>query len=938
MGKSRKSTVSFALVSLSLGIFLGGCGGSGGSSSSTTSISPTTTTTMGPGTTTTQGINTHGETLSSLTSGYPLPLGISTIPSHGGGGSLARRLRALSREVSSLPSTSDYVRTPTNRYVEEKTLDHFKVVDDVLKAVAQTRYSDSENINQSPYRAMIAQVRDEDGRKVKTMEPWVVESRMIVDNGRDINRVLCWLEDGSKAEFLIYQAATLTAQGDVSDYGEWTLNVAFDEEGNGYFVASATPQADGSSLIKMVNHHDSDEETRGILSLTETSGHGKLTFPDYDNCPDWPCNQLTVEYSYNTDYLGILKNGTTTYKNRTTPVEMVHDYGLFYTENPPEGLMAGDNVLKHKEFGFPVTFPANDGTNTWGFYFAGGGQHVIWSDLQGAIPAGTVVERENWDSTATGQTYTVAPTINGIFSVRSYVEASLDDIKAIPAGIWYGDDFGLVYADLNQDQTSEWWQCRGGWVAWDDQRTVPVCKGYDDQPKSFVPYTGLNSLKGYFNDDAFSVEMLVFDQATTDFVHLIYLDAATVTAWPGVNFSENGFYRATMDADYNPIPTGDLYVIKPGDEFWVYVSGDIYIMYTGVTGQTTTGWVRKQVTGFDEDIWQPIFAINGDSEFQPLLGRQYHLDANGVGYNIWRVNESTGFSAGDYDVKMEVGKVANPANCSAAGGCSTIVPPGTSYLMNPWETGKKLYLETNPADQNYLLLRVQSDNSSSGMAPGAVETQSSWDLMAYNQSGQPLDLNGIPVDTDEWGYPLNPTTYPVLFAWSFCDPSLDSTCYDYQTYLLDESLNYVILDEAIRITLGNTVDLLSGTGATIHRNLQLTFDGWLGGVPYPYDALEQNAWVMSSSISEKIINIPSGTALTDSQGIGYYLKPVNTSIFLQAVTMDDITNAGGTVPDLNAASVIDFNDIPAFSQSDPPMGEMPQGVVVKYSEGLPVNR
>ena len=153
---------SFILKSslLTLTIALTGCGGGGGGG----------------------GDGDGDDTLSSLTKGYQIPTEISAIPERDGG---------AFRPVSELPSSSDYVQAVPRRYVEEQALEQFDILEQVLGALGQTHFADSENINAGPYKAMVAWEDEQDGRAIKQLQPWVIDSLMIIDDeGRDVNRVL----------------------------------------------------------------------------------------------------------------------------------------------------------------------------------------------------------------------------------------------------------------------------------------------------------------------------------------------------------------------------------------------------------------------------------------------------------------------------------------------------------------------------------------------------------------------------------------------------------------------------------------------------------------------------------------------------------------------------------------------------------------------------
>ena len=191
-------------------------------------------------------------TSTAATSGYEVPSEISAVPTSLSAAtaslsnlSLRAKLNSLGRAAAD-PGT-DYSEAATSRYVEEHTLKQFAIIEQVLGALDQTHYADATNIGADPYKAMVAWEEEEDGRNIKQLEPWVVHSQQITENGQLILRVRAWIEEQEeggtllgKAEFKIYTSATRNADGSYPDYGVWTMYVKFDETGEDYFAAPAS--------------------------------------------------------------------------------------------------------------------------------------------------------------------------------------------------------------------------------------------------------------------------------------------------------------------------------------------------------------------------------------------------------------------------------------------------------------------------------------------------------------------------------------------------------------------------------------------------------------------------------------------------------------------------------------------------------------------------
>ena len=168
-------------VSTAVALALSGCGGGGSSAGLPT--------------------NGDGETLSQVATGFSLPTEISAVPASGSGSvassmrSLGGSLRSLARAATDLADDSDYNTAQTRKYVEERSLEQFEIIEQIMNAIAQTNYADEENINADPYTAIVAWTDNQDGQDVKTLQPWVVESRMIVENGQDVNKLRAWIEE-----------------------------------------------------------------------------------------------------------------------------------------------------------------------------------------------------------------------------------------------------------------------------------------------------------------------------------------------------------------------------------------------------------------------------------------------------------------------------------------------------------------------------------------------------------------------------------------------------------------------------------------------------------------------------------------------------------------------------------------------------------------------
>lgn len=902
------------LIASAVLLALGGCGGGG--TSSTTNIAG--------------GV-----------SGYTLPTEISAVPTSSASSATAVRstgfyslLKGLS--LTQLPSDSDYNTTQTKKYVEERALEQFAIIETIINALAQTNYALAENINQGPYTAIVAWEDEQGGRQQKTLQPWVVDSKMITENGSQVNQVQAWIEEPDemnpgqlrtiRAEFKIYRSAAANADGSYRDYGEWDLNVSFNADNSSYFVATSRIDNAGVNTI-MINEFGAGGPAavpmKGILVRAGGSGYGKVSYPDWEWCwqnatgPNCTPPSKAAQYAYNSGYLVVdddTGNGTgdAVYKDRdlTNAVELTHRYGLFYSDaDSTAGIAAGDNLEKHKSFGFPVTFTDGSGLQHHAYYGAWQGRHEIWGGED--LSAGNTVTRADRGPNDPVVTYTVSSAFPGTLTRRALVAGSLGDIQGIPVETFVNDRYDLFY-----NATATAWQFCNGYVDWSGM--TPVCR-------DFVNNTdiGLSTFSDFSKlvvgeADRKMVNISRWDPAAAGgmggMVQYLYLAADPGSA--AVTYSGPGFYPAQPSVN-GMEPSGSIYTPVDGDQLGVDIGGSLYIQYTGDFTGGKTGWVEKKLLSFSEENWTPVFDNTGDVDFSPARDGEYYIHNNGANFIVRRISDAD--AAGSYDVKIELQTAANPANIAS------ILPTGTAYLAAPWQADVHFSLVTDPTDSNFMNLVYLTDDPATPedeTASVTVLTSGSWGLQAYNSSGQPLQQDGTAVAVDVYGFPVDPTAIPAEYNWEYAAGG----GWGSQRYLMSDASSYVILADPVQLAA-----LTLNNGAGTSKTLMLQFDGWMAGLPDMYAELAKDDFQMSQEISDKVINIPAGTLVTDAgDGTTYYVKPLETSVFLKEVPS---TTAG--VPSLADADAVDLATVPGFT--DHGMGATPQNTVVKYSEGKVVN-
>lgn len=854
-----KRLLAVASASLILSLSLAACGGGGGGSSG------------GGG---------------SQAPGFEVPTEISAVPTNlsGSVGGVAKpglksKLSAL-KQAATDPDT-DYSKAETVRFVNEHTLEQFDIIEEVLSAIAQTNYADPANVNQGPYKAMVAFQDEQNGVQTKSLEPWVVDSAMITENGRDVNRVRVWLEDSEmggviKAEFKIYQSATRRADGSYSDYGVWTLNVKFDDSGTSFFAASADIDANGRAVIKLNEKSPGGPggpggpsffERKAIMNRSETEGFGKVMFPDFESCmqPDCIPAPAVAKYAYNATHLALQKaENPVQYKDRTSITEMTHRYGVFDSAT-------GQDVMRTKSFGFPISYTDSSNRRRWGYYGAWQGRHQLWADGE-TIPAGTVVRRQDRGDEQTAETYTVSAPFVGTLTKRIPVQANINDVRGIAVETWVNDHFEIEYKASGPGGAG-WYKCQQTPDPQNPNFFMTVCG-----PSLF---TAFDSLIVGAEDTRKFVDVNRWDQSTQQPVNYAYRGS---TAPIGA-----GFYLANRDFNTGRLTVTDTkYTPSDLDRLWVNVGGSIYIEYNG------TGWVEKTLLSFDTTTWTPEFDPNGDKPYELPIDREFYINSRGANYIVKRT--STG-----YDVKIEIQSTANPLNTSSFVSANTV-------FKSSWapDTDSTFTFVTDPASPNFMKLVYQTigqnDKDASGapmtgVAVGAVVQKGQWGLTAY--------VNGVKTnDQFNWDYPR------------------EGDMWGSQQYLMDAGNNYVLLSDPIRFL---PVTLINNAGE--EKTLSLQYDGWMFGLPDLFFELSKNGFVMTDDISDKIINIPAGTQVTDAQDStkSYLIKPLEVSQFLNVVSDPGTLN-------ITVADSIDLNSVPVFVEHN--MGDMPTTTGVKYSEGI----
>lgn len=861
---------------------------------------------------------------------FALPSEISAVPTEASAQASISK-RSFSAAIKSLAkaatdSGTDYSNAVTDKYIEERTLEQFEILESVMSAMDQTHYTDQ--IGNGPYTAKVSWEEEQGKGSVKvdtkTIETWVCRADWIKEDGNVADnqasatgglRLRAWIKtdiDGGtgivRAQVVITDPPTRNDDGSYANYGAWEMNVKFGDGDNDYFTASsALVDKDGDGIKednvievrdKFVENFpgggeitvaDKTVETIGVMHRSGPAGYGRVSYPDFGAMYDPALAEtlmsiptLEVTYAYNETHLAVQRSdeGTPTFKSRDSQVPMTHRYGVFNSET-------GVYLMNSRSFGFPVRYEAPDENGQTltrhAYYGAWQGRHQLWIDeAGGTVAEGTTVTRDDMPPEEAEQ-YVIGDTFYGTLAKRSYVDATLDDIKNIPVETWVDENYQLVY------NNGAWYECYE--INW----SLDPIQCVEGQLASTA--FDFSTLLVGENDTRKNVGINGPDQMAMENKQFVYIESDPQKP-DGLYEAElvNSNFGMRFEATNTPIDTDNVQML------WVNIGGSIYVEYKG----EADGWVEKVLDSFNTMDWKPTFNNNGDKPYIfPDDGRQLYINMEGANYVVWKDGEDA-----DYTVQLELQTVANPTNAA------TFVPAGTVF-RNEWdveESGSTYEFVTDSTSGNFLQLVYKTigdddkdpeGNPNEGVAIGGVVTESIWGLRAN-------------IDTDSDG-----DLDPVDFNWEYSDIG----GWGAVTYLKNTDDSYKILDDPVHF---NSITLNNGAGEA--RTLSLKFDGWMHGLPEMFEELEKNDWLITTDIKNKIINIPEGTAVTDaSTGTGYLIKPLEQGLFLEVVS-DPENLSLPTDDEVDLSAVHQFADPTegADGMGDPPAeADAP----LRYSEG-----
>jgi hypothetical protein len=446
--KLQKAIVFFTLV-LSLAVILAACGGGGG----------------GGGTVPAGGSN-NGSPLVVASNVSVVSAQTSTNAGGSGKPSLKGRLKALlfsGTLPGDLAATADYKMDKTNVYVQERTSDAFKTINQILCMMGQTKYDAM--LNKGAYTALIDKNLCDSGNSDPSSAGQQAQNQSSGANMPDYMRftVDASRADDSSPEYInvwVHQpasgndrAALIYGKGIVSEgtsttnpYGIFTFNFAgYNYKNDG--TLPSTPSFKGT--LEAVRSDPTDPASKVLLKFVSSDSHAdgycgletSAQAVTLDRLPDGSAGAGKV-YTAHDCQLASQNSGTESFQiaydttdfyrkdtvsnlssclSRTEFDESAWSYGLY--DN------AGARLARNS--GFPITYGA--GYHGWVGYWG------VWTDNSApALYDGETVSQVDYHNNSQTD-YTVFMR-GGKLKKHSREQLTLNDIKGIPLGynVWSG--------------------------------------------------------------------------------------------------------------------------------------------------------------------------------------------------------------------------------------------------------------------------------------------------------------------------------------------------------------------------------------------------------------------------------------------------------------------------------------------------------------------
>jgi hypothetical protein len=792
-----------------------------------------------------------GEVLSSLTKGYSVPQGISVIPAENSeqlNKSIQKRQRVLSAlhlsKKSLQKAETDFEKTGNLELkVDEPALDEFSEIERILKIFKQTNYWEERVVNKGPYKALVKYEYDNNEFEFET---WTIDSKMIVLDGKDVNRVRFWIpgsEDGgeTRGKLDIFSPPT-----DANKYGEWRLDVTGegngDDDEGGYFSAESKLQSNGSIKLSM----SGDENGSSVLYLKNDTGKGLVQYRDVDNCFEEyskDCDLLEAKMAYNDTYALIQKGDEEEKcKDRSEYADIYMDYVIF-DEN-------GANINKVKTYNFPLIY------NDKYYYYSGWrGRNQLWGEDSSNLKVNTILKHGDHDNKST---YKIKQRIKGILTKKSGITLCDSNCEDAPELSELGDDalefsswqdsksFYLVYIE------DEWKYC--SYIDWDTK----TCSDWGT-------LTSLSEGAGFTNTDE------IFSGHGSDNKRVTVYEVDNYIWTDLISESDNAAAFSSQ--------------LDDSKAYYVSVQKNYFIKYVD-------GW-KSCIADYSENVWNPDLTCTS-----PFSWDEIAMDWGAMSINFW-TRSGTQYIA--------------------------LIDDSTNAVWEGDETGTGDLLK---------LVKLKEEVVNAAVTGNLQQLDYDGNAIATYTFGSNRQLKDVSDDlVDESKYELYDSSGNEYY-WNYSEYG----DWDVVTYLSYESNppsgktkgQFVEFDEPL---IFSAVEALRYNGDEVTLK-NLIYDGWLQGLPDVWSMLYENRQDnadagLSPEQKNKIINIPDGTTMTDSEDNTYKIRP------LYGLRILDEVDAGVCAGEVAIDESISVSDSIKYEEHG--LGSQPEVDEVIVMEGKFIN-
>lgn len=369
----------------------------------------------------------------------------------------------------SVPADSDYAVDKTNVYVQERSTDAFRQINEILCMVAQTKYDVM--LNAGPYLALVDQSKcasgksdaSEAGQEAQNQSSgsgapeymkWIVDVTRASDNDPQIMKV--WIHEQARPndndfdKVIVVRMEITEGVSESNPLGIFTINykgLRADDPSQVFFsgfLKSERDAATGKVLIKSADDDQHEGSQRQATLDKGTDGTGKGTSHQTVN-NTWANFDQTINIAYNQDnFLRTESGQQDVCLDRNDFDISAWSYGLYN---------ASSGARINRNSGFSINTKA-DGTGSYGWV----GYQGVWLDQNTSLTNNQTVYKYDY-STKSSTAYTVF-TAGGKLKKHTKKNLTLADVKGIPMDYWEqtqsgGTQYRVVWDGTNFNKVAQ---------------------------------------------------------------------------------------------------------------------------------------------------------------------------------------------------------------------------------------------------------------------------------------------------------------------------------------------------------------------------------------------------------------------------------------------------------------------------------------------------